>query len=276
MQNQPETEVEASAVHEITERLNTISNTIKLAKRKAIFGYFAGVACALSGMILVPILLGRDDLLGSKLAPLLMFVGLMLVALSASYPSMVAPKFNPEEAARLGGVQAIPVLFAALQHAGGRPQIALIHKALSMLLPQMKSSDAHLLTPASHLFINTWLSSLSGNVSMFRYTDEVRLASLKALEQVGDSSAIPVVEKLAKSKARNTAQEKIKQAAIECLPMLQDNCGKVEANKTLLRASHAPAAAPETLLRPAESIPDAAPQQLLRASHSSDNTPPAD
>ena len=66
--------------------------------------------------------------------------------------------------------------------------------------------------------------------------------------------------------AERPEQAKIKQAAIECLPMLLANCGDVEAARTLLRASQAEDARPDTLLRPASQSAQTNPAELLRGS----------
>ncbi len=94
---------------------------------------------------------------------------------------------------------------------------------------------------------------------------QYRLAVLKALEQIGDTDAIPLVEHLANAKARTADQKALKAAAIKCLPLLLVNSTDVEATQTLLRASSPENAAPETLLHPVDFTPDPTPQQLLHA-----------
>ena len=129
----------------------------------------------------------------------------------------------------------------------------------------MKVSDAHLLTPVGRRLVHSWLNSPSGNQPVIQGADALRIAALKALEQVGDSTAIPIVERLAQIKPLTPGQAKVQQAAIECLPMLRANCGEVEAARTLLRASQADTARPDTLLRPATGAGQTDRNELLRA-----------
>lgn len=178
---------------------------------------------------------------------------------------MRKPEWSAEELTRLGGVQAVGTMIDLVFAPKMPDQRTALYAALTVLLPQMRASDAGLLTAAQRRALHRTLKSgFNRNVNaavMFRF----RLAILKALEQIGDSSAIPVVTALANGKARTANQRALKAAAIECLPLLQNNFGGVEANQTLLRAS-APEQAPATLLRPATFTPDAAPKELLRAS----------
>ena len=130
----------------------------------------------------------------------------------------------------------------------------------------MKASDAYLLMPVDHRMIHFWLN----NASLLRDNnpkfESLYIAALKALEQVGDASAVPVVEKLTQMKPRTPGQEKIKQAAIECLPMLRTKSKEVETARTLLRASHGQDARPYTLLRPANGEGQVDSTGLLRGS----------
>ena len=90
---------------------------------------------------------------------------------------------------------------------------------------------------------------------------------LRALEQIGDASAAPFVLPLTKSK--NAA---IRQAALDCLPFLQDREAQERMSKNLLLASSAEEN-PAILLRPASSAPETNPTQLLRpASLNTDNS----
>jgi hypothetical protein len=88
------------------------------------------------------------------------------------------------------------------------------------------------------------------------------LAILKALEQIGDESAIPVVERLADEWRHNP---KVTQAAQECLPSLQKRVEETKHARTLLRASSNGESVPtEMLLRPAVNATPDGPDQLLR------------
>ena len=129
----------------------------------------------------------------------------------------------------------------------------------------MKASDVNLLTPKHYEALYSVLKSGCGDSAPFAYLTDFRLAILKALEQVGDERAIPAVQRIAVTPAFLPTAKRLREAAERCLPLLQSNHQTIEATKTLLRASSAEQASPETLLRAAEFAPDAAPDKLLRA-----------
>ena len=180
------------------------------------------------------------------------------------------PKFDATEIARLGGAKAVVPLFAVLENDLDNKQREAIRDALIPLLPQMKASDALLLTPAARHMLIAWISLNNDDKFVVQCAVDLRLSVLKALEQVGDSGAIPVVERLANRRLLCSGDKEIRQAAIECLPMLRANCGDVETARTLLRASQAEPTDSATLLRPVSHTPETNPAQLLRGSHSPD------
>jgi hypothetical protein len=98
----------------------------------------------------------------------------------------------------------------------------------------------------------------------WRHNVRLKCAILKALEQIGDETALPVVEQLIRS--RGNIEDLVTAAARECLPYLQQRAQQQQQAQTLLRASASAATnAPETLLRPASAIAaNADPEQLLR------------
>ena len=141
-----------------------------------------------------------------------------------------------------------------------------LHLALIKLLPQIKASDAALLTAKQRKMLYSILKDgLGGYISPALLLD-FRLAILKALEQIGDADAIPIVEQLASGRTRTPSQKALQTAANECLPLLRAHLGNVEANKTLLRASSLAQTDDALLLRPTEFAPAAAPNTLLRPS----------
>lgn len=125
-----------------------------------------------------------------------------------------------------------------------------IYQALALVLPQLQASDAGLLTSTHRIQLNQLLSMEMD--STFRYTPNLdcTLAVLKALEQVGDSHAIPRVELLVNRRPRTERQRKIQRAAQACLPLLTVNASAVEARQTLLRYSSANEMGADSLLRP--------------------------
>ncbi len=87
------------------------------------------------------------------------------------------------------------------------------------------------------------------------------LAILRALQQIGDESAIPIVERI----ARSTFD--VHSEAEECLEYLRGQADQKRQAQTLLRASDSVVSTrPEHMLRPANPETDAAPEQLLRPS----------
>ncbi len=114
---------------------------------------------------------------------------------------------------------------------------------LLRLLPQLRASDSAALNAAQKQALARALS--------FNDT-ELTLAILKALEQVGDDSAVPQVQKIAAGRGDVSRDWQIMEAANECLPYLQ------------MRAEDRQAAS--QLLRPAAfSANETDAQQLLRA-----------
>ena len=265
-----QTEADAQAARLVTQRLNEITRRAKRAKRRAKVGSRI-VLYVLAAVGYLLSLWFNSRKIFPSFFPIFVFVALLVpIALETFGTWWGAPKFDAEEIAQTGGVRAIMPLFAALENPLPEKEGQAIRNALTTLLPQMKASDAHLLTREARLFLHAWVSSALTVGTRFSDRDALRLAALKALEQVGDSSAIPVVERLANCAPQTPREERIRQAAIECLPMLRANCGEVETARTLLRASQSEDARPDTLLRPASGSGQTGSAELLRGSDSPD------
>lgn len=135
-----------------------------------------------------------------------------------------------------------------------------IQTALLHLLPQLQHTDAFLLKDAERTLLYQSLNSTN---------PEYVLTVLKALEQVGDSKALPYVEKLVypadKQDKQNKRNEAVVQAAQECLVFLQQRIERQQISQSLLRPSDKATAVPDTLLRSASATQDTEPAQLLRA-----------
>lgn len=94
----------------------------------------------------------------------------------------------------------------------------------------------------------------------------IRLALLKALEQIGDARAIPAVLYL---RDDPTILGRVRLAANECLPYLEARQRRSRESATLLRAADRveTVASREELLRPAShSLPTTPEDQLLHSS----------
>ena len=185
--------------------------------------------------------------------------------------------------AQIQTTQQIGPLIQALR-VQNTPVRNLAKQALITLLPTMQASDAPLLGEAERSILLRQLSiqpndpgyrDLKELFSPLAYRREVdlRLAILKALEQVGGAKELATVERLAQGLPTLQSAMKvpleIREAAQACLPFLQVRAGEQHARKQLLRASVAPAVSDKTLLRPASARPEDHPEQLLRASETS-------
>ena len=149
-----------------------------------------------------------------------------------------------------------------------QPDIEALQTALTPLLLQLRPEDSNRLNRRQRAILNRSLQSLADGSRLHEYTETFDLAILQALKQVGDRSAVPVVEKLTRMDADTTAKIHIRRAAADWLPLLQIRAGLVAEGKTLLRASAPEAAGRDTLLRAASGSSDKAPEQLLRPSDS--------
>ncbi len=154
-------------------------------------------------------------------------------------------------------------------------------QSLTELLPQLRPEHASLLnrrqrgllrnvlnTNIEHI-LNRDVSHLFTPVSLQnpanRRAIEFRVAIMKAIAQVGTKEDLPIIEKYATMEAVSETQQVVKNAAQECLPLLQIRIAEQEDKNTLLRASSAEAHSPETLLRPASPTQD--PAELLLRPH---------
>lgn len=136
-----------------------------------------------------------------------------------------------------------PLLESAASSEMGGEVAAMI---LTSLLSRLRASDAELLDTPARANLNRALTTHRRNI-------EFVLATLQALQQVGDATALPTVQKLAESRGRSAAAQRVRAAAQECLPFLQQRAAQAQASQTLLRASDSLAIPSDTLLRPAQS-----------------------
>ncbi len=157
----------------------------------------------------------------------------------------------------------------------GRYRRSALLKAIIRILPRLRASDTDLMDADTRKLLNQQLGrstrALSEAWAGARRVEEhtaYDVAILKAWEQVGDERALPFVEKLAGLNARTSAQKRVQQAALECLPYLQSRADQQRVAHTLLRAAQPPVEPGDVLLRAATAY--AAPvetEHLLRASN---------
>ena len=153
-------------------------------------------------------------------------------------------------------------------------------KVLTAILPEMRASDAHLLSRKNREALNRYLGQSFEELGyrdireLFMDTKEretkFRLAILQAYQQAGDMEALPIVQRLAISEAKSAAGKRVRAAAVECLPYLKILIEKQSAQGSLLRGSAASSSAvPDaTLLRPASSQHGHSSADLLRPTES--------
>ncbi|MCW3100380.1 MAG: hypothetical protein JWL77_5998 [Chthonomonadaceae bacterium] len=132
--------------------------------------------------------------------------------------------------------------------------------ALIVLLPLLKANNASLLSASQRECLHQELTLQNA-----RSQSDLIVAILQAFQQVGDTAAIPHVERLAAAKPRTPQEQKVVLEAQECLPYLRLCAGNNSASHSLLRASAmTETAATDNLLRPARENPETRPEQLLR------------
>jgi hypothetical protein len=178
------------------------------------------------------------------------FVG---VAAGVALASTRRQKAAARLLAECDDLRAVGPLVGALerQDAGTR---AAARTALVRQLPRLRPADAHLLDETQRACLHRALAGKDA---------ELAHAILAALQQVGDARAIPAVEKLAAGKGAAAKDGKLRQEAIDCLPVLRERAEEERVRQTLLR----PASEPEggdTLLRPAAGAGDVDEGVLLR------------
>ncbi len=132
---------------------------------------------------------------------------------------------------------------------------------LIVLLPRIQATDSALLNENQRKCL---YQVLAGRLAASRNIELV-LAILKAYEQVGDSQAIPLVEKLAEGEGKAGQDARVRASASECLVSLRQRAEQERMSQTYLRASDATNVSPQVLLRPASGMVEELPEQLLRA-----------
>lgn len=154
-----------------------------------------------------------------------------------------------------------PLLDRLRPNAKARRTRRVVTQALTRLLPRLKASDAPLLTTEQKGRLAHHLDRLA----LFQRDKEFQIVILRALEQVGDAQAVPVVEKMVQRTPRWEAQERVHRAAVECLPFLLQRAEEEQSRSTLLRSAGAPETNFDELLLPAAGVEAANASQLLRA-----------
>ena len=156
------------------------------------------------------------------------------------------------ELRKAGDPRAVGALAVALRDGDQSIQHA-ASDALLNLLPRVRANHAAAITPDQ---MNALLELA------FRSNFWMQIAVLKALEQIGDQRAIPVVQNLTLS-----SHKAVRDQANQCLPFLTERARRAKESATLLRGASSPGmtAGKGELLRPALQQADATPpEELLR------------
>lgn len=141
-----------------------------------------------------------------------------------------------------------------------------VYNALRRLVPQIVHGDS------SGISVSERIQALLLILGAPYKDVELTLSVLKALEQIGDESAIPAVTELAETSAATPGMKRIQQAARECLPYLHIHADEMRQARTLLRASNPAFGGTDDLLRPSTPMkPYPHPEQLLRPPQPEDN-----
>jgi len=225
----------------------------------------------------------RNYFLGSGLVALVVLIvaftvgGPGFISFIGVFPSLVAVPLASSSVAlskvsntcakallRFQDVESVNGLISALEIKDKSIQ-KVIRPILSNLLPTLRASDAGVLTVESLRTLRRILQHETHLIHEVRYEDYLlRLAILKSLQQVGDSSFIDVVSRLARYRSR-WKDDVISAAARECLPYLKEIVRQQAIGAELLRASEAgifPGA--DTLVRPVSSAQDLHEAELPR------------
>jgi hypothetical protein len=134
-------------------------------------------------------------------------------------------------------------------------------QALISMLPKLQTADASLLSAQQQGILRGMLHRRHVETE-----PALQIAILKAYEQVGDERALHAVNALATMRPSTKNRQRVRVAAQECLPFLQQRHHRQVSSQTLLRPTEQNTSEPpqEILLRPAREQSAQLPQELLR------------
>ena len=230
-----------------------------LKKRKRVF---VGISIYISAILLLMIVMALSH---GNPSGMLGQIGSITAILAGAYAATQKQQKAVQALAQFDDVRAVPRLIEMLEYTnkGLKTDAANI---LLKLLPKLQNSDAALLTQEHHAILNR---ALTGKVALDKaWRQQMQVAILNALQQVGNESSLPIVEELAAGKGKAKDNAVVQQAAGECLPFLQTRVAGQRQMQTLLRASDGNVTSADVLLRSAASRAEAHPEELLRAAPS--------
>ena len=215
-------------------------------------------------LVLLPVLL-----FWVRLPTILPMFYYLIGPLAAARAFTKSEKFGAMTLAAQETPAAVGELVAALEMQDADVRHAVL-PALTRLLPQLRDSDSGLLGEHERRVLRLFMENKLFGRPLRKQRDTVEeqqmiLAALKALEQVGDVSFIPMVTRWAEGEKRG-ADPRIRQAATECLPFLEQSSLRRREGQELLRASGQDySIQADELLRPVSSSQTAT-EGLLRPS----------
>lgn len=131
--------------------------------------------------------------------------------------------------------------------------------ALNRLLPRVRATDGVGLTSGQRGIVHGMLVLAKAGACA-----DLMVNLMKALEQIGDSSDVSCVERLANAQPGSPNERLACDAASECLPYLMARSKVTQTSQTLLRASSALSTGTDSLVRAAGVPAQTDPDQLLR------------
>jgi hypothetical protein len=212
----------------------------KAKTKKAVFVYVGFILL----FVLITILVPKSNLMS--------FMGSFTFILTGAMAATVAQKQSALALAQIEDKQAVPYLLEALSY-GDKQVYNAAQMALIKLLPQLVFEDTYSLHLREEHRKALHNALRDKNIPL-------ALASLKALEQVGDETAIAHVNAYLNKTRSPLAKERCR----ECLTYLEQNTERHRNAQTLLRASSANSVGEEELLRPSYGGDTAPPEELLR------------
>jgi len=168
-------------------------------------------------------------------------------------------KMTAQDLGKSGDIRAIGTLIE------GWKEHSIAKEPVIPMLYRLQASDSSLLNREHRQILNRCLGSKVRRYRNYRNNVALVHAILKAYEQVGDSEAIPFVQRLANGEGYAARESGIQQEAQACLIYLHQRAQQQQAQQTLLRAAGEETSS-ANLLRPSEGATQVDPQQLLRAS----------
>ncbi len=246
----------------------------KTLKKRRFVKIFLGFYLSLFVIMLIGVLTRSLHGLGGIFNSFGSFTGMIV----GMYAATQKQKKGVQALAEFDDVRAVPRLIEMLEYNDNdlRNDAAML---LEKLLPRLQASDAPLLAPEHHAILNRLLAGKLGLkrnwTKQFQATaEQLQITTLRALQQVGDASSLPIVMELAED-AHRTTHVDVMAAAKECLPFLQMRVENQRLTQTLLRASDGNHTATDVLLRPAMSTASSTPaNQLLRVAPDEIALPP--